>query len=303
MWLYARRALQQLEDAIKAEPTNPRLPARIREMRANLARLELYFNHKAPAARDIFVGILDELNKQDERDVAPALVATLRNLAECLFEFDPLRARQESRAEARRHLTRAGEIAHRFELGSLGAEALYSPAKLDETEGEWPAARDHLEQTIGRARSVGHVVCQRIAEMRVFWLGVCHQSVAFDYSLFAARLRKLEFLESHAWARRYAAQSRLWAAHVFDRAGDLAGMKDLLRRNIAAFEPIEVMSSSADRRFVALAFAGLANTEAAGGANAANVESWTKFKALAWAPEWIEQHGATDPSRYWQGDA
>lgn len=295
MWRHARGALQRLEEA--GAPNDARLHADVRNMRANLARLELYFNHDAPAARAIFTAVLDELNEEDEVTVASSLVATLRNLAECLFEFEPFRASGEDRAEARRHLVRAVEVARRHALGNLGAEALYSAAKLDETESDWPAARDRLTATIERARSAGHAVCQRIAEMRLFWLAVHREGAAFDHALFAARLRKLEFLESHVWAKRYAAQARLWAAHELDRAGDHAGMRGLLLRNVAGFEPPERLSSGSDRRVVALSYAGLASTEAVG-----EPQSWNRFMALGWSAAWIESHGVATPSAYWRGD-
>jgi hypothetical protein len=304
MWRHARAALQRLEAAIAANPANRRLYSRTREMRANVARLELYFNHDAEAARALFAAILQELNGEPESEVAPALVATLRNLAECLFEFEPFRSAPGSRTDARAHLVRAAQVAQRHDLAALGAEALYSAAKLDESESDWAAARDHLTACADRARAAGHSVCLRIAEMRSFWLGVRHEGVAFDYVLFAVRLRKLEFLESHAWARRYAAQSRLWAAHELDRTGDQDGMRRLLQRNIESFEPLRTLTSNADRRSVALSHAGLASSEAAATSGAArDQESWKRFNALDWAPGWIERHGASDPSEYWQGDA
>ena len=303
MWKYARASVSVLENATAANPGDRRLNARLREMRGNLARLDLYFNHDAMAARRILVAIHDELNGEIEADVADLMVATLRNLAECLFEFEPLRSSPDNRAEARRHLIRAADVALRHGLGALGAEALYSAAKLDEFEHDWAAARDHLSAAVDRARSAGHTVCHRIAEMRAFWLSVRHEAKHFDFPLFMARLRKLEFLEWHAWARRYAAQSRLWAAHELDKLGDPAGMRVLLGRNIASFEPLRSLPSESDRRFVALSYAGLASTEAAsGGGEARDPESWTRFRALDWAPAWIEAHGATDFSQFWRGD-
>jgi hypothetical protein len=111
--------------------------------------------------------------------------------------------------------------------------------------------------------------------MRLFWLAVRHEGSPYDHALFTARLRKLEFLESHAWAKRYAAQARVWAAQELDRAGDPVGMRALLMRNITSFEPLERLSSNADRRFVALSYAGLASSEAG-----ENLESWTRFRSL-----------------------
>jgi hypothetical protein len=301
MWRHARGSLQRLEDAIATNSSDRRLYPRIREMRANLARLELYFNHDATTARGIFAAVLDELNREPEADVAPSLVATLRNLAECLFEFEPFRSSSESLTEARGYLSRAAQVAERHALGALGAEAQYSAAKLDESEEDWAAAADHLADAIGRAHLAGHAVCLRIAEMRTFWLGVRHQGRVFDYPLFTARLRKLEFLESHAWARRYAGQSRLWAAQELERSSDQGGMRSLLARNIASFEPLRVLSSNSDRRLVALSHAGLATSEAASrGGEARDQESWRRFRALDWATSWIEQRGAGDPSEYWR---
>jgi hypothetical protein len=228
--------------------------------------------------------------------VAPSLVATLRNLAECLFEFEPFRSLGSDRAEARQHLVRAADVARRRGLDPLGAEAAYSMVKLDELENDWAAARDHLTKTIELARSAGHAVCQRIAEMRLFRLAVQHENAPFDNALFATRLRKLEFLESHVWAKRYAAQARVWAARELERAGDLSGMKLLLVRNIESFEPLTQMASNSDRQLVALSHAGLASAEAGD-----NPESWTRFRRLDWSAAWIENHNAHDPSAYWRG--
>ncbi|WP_141697601.1 hypothetical protein [Bradyrhizobium yuanmingense] len=297
MWRHAQDALRQIQEAKSQSPLDPRLRARARDMKANIARLNLYFNHDAEGTRVTFTAILDELNRENEATVASSLVATLRNLAECLFEFEPFRSAGAERAEARRHLRRAIDIARRHCLDSLGAEAAYSTAKLDEVESDWAAARDHLTGTIELARSAGHAVCQRIAEMRLFRLSVQHENTPFDHTLFAVRLRKLEFLESHVWAKRYAAQARAWAARELERAGDLAGMRLLLVRNIQLFEPLAQVASDSDKHLVALSHAGLASAGAVG-----NQESWTRFRELSWSAVWIEEHDAHDPSAYWRGD-
>ncbi|MGK7057854.1 hypothetical protein AB4853_15430 [Bradyrhizobium sp. 1050_B9_N1_2] len=296
MWRYAQEALRRIEEAMAQSPEDPQLRARARDMRSNIARLDLYFNHDAGSARTIFRAVLDELERDDEAAVAPSLVATLRNLAECLFEFEPFRSSGVDRTEARRYLLRAIDVAQRHGLDSLGAEATYSMAKLDEIENDWAAARDHLTKTIELARSAGHAVSQRIAEMRLFRLAVLHENAPFDHALFVARLRKLEFLELHVWAKRYAAQARIWAACELERAGDLSGLKGLLVRNIDSFEPLAQMSSDSDRQLVALSHAGLASAE--GGDNPA---SWTRFRELGWSAAWIEHHNVHDPSAYWRG--
>jgi hypothetical protein len=302
MWDHARLALQYLDEAISSDPNNPRLAARLREMRINIARLQLYFKHDAEAARTIFATVLDELNLEPEESVGASLVATLRNLAECLFEFEPFKSLPDSCAQARAYLVRATSIAQRQEKTALGAEAMYSLAKLDETQAKWPAAHEHLNETIRLARLAGHTVCLRIAEMRTLWLQVDHENVAFDYTIFAARLRKLEFVEWHAWARRYAALSRLRAAHLLEKANDHIGMQSLLERTIASFEPIAKLASGADRRAVALAFAGLSHAEAtATGGEARAQRSWESLQALPWAGAW--KGVSSDPSELWRGDA
>ncbi len=296
MWRYAQNALEQIEGAMAQAPADTQLRDRARDMKGNIARLNLYFNHDAEAARATFITVLGELDLANEAVVAASLVATLRNLAECLFEFEPFRSSGVERADARRHLLRAVDIAGRHGLNALGAEAAYSMAKLDEIENDWVAARDHLTGTIELARSAGHAVCQRIAEMRLFRLAVEREDASFDQALFSARLRKLKFLESHIWAKRYAAQARLWAARELERAGDLSGMRLQLAQNIQSFEPLAEVASNSDRQLVALSFAGLASVE--GGSNP---ESWTRFRELSWAAPWIENHNPHDPSAYWRG--
>jgi hypothetical protein len=304
MWRFVRSAERRLQEALEANPADRRLQQFLRDVRGNIARLELYFHHDAVMARTIFEGILDELNGEPEEDVVESLVAIKRNVAECLFEFEPFRSSEDKLVEARSHLVRAAGLARKHQLLALKAEALYSTAKLDECERDWQGARAHLEEAAESSRAAGHFVCLRIAEMRTFWLGVRHQGLAFDHALFVTRLRKLEFLQSHAWARRYAAQSRLWAAHLLDAAGDLSGVRVLLARNIAAFEPLTALSSNADRRLVALSQAGLAKCEAAASDGEARLaEGWTRFKMLGWAADWIMRQGADNPAEYWQGDA
>jgi tetratricopeptide (TPR) repeat protein len=296
MWRYARDALERIERAAALSSSDARLRGRVRNMKSNIARLELYFNHSAEAAKAIFSDVLDELDQDDETAVAPSLTATLRNLAECLFEFEPFRSSKEHYADARRYLVRAVGLANRHGLKALGAEALYSTAKLDEIESDWPSARDHLTAATDLARSGGHAVCQRVAEMRLFWLAVRHEEARFDHAIFAVRLRKLEFLASHAWARRYAAQARLAAAHQLDDSGDRAGMRSLLERNIQSFEPWEQLTAESDKRMVALSLAGIASAEDG------SKDNWIRFKTLAWSAAWIEDHGAADPVIYWRGD-
>jgi hypothetical protein len=294
MWRHARAALERIEQAAASDAG---LRGDVRNMRSNIARLELYFSHNAEAAKAIFSDIIGELDNEDQAVVASSLTAALRNLAECLFEFEPYRSSREFYADSRSHLVRAVRIADRHALPALGAEALYSTAKLDEIENDWSSARDHLTAAAELARSAGHGVCQRIAEMRLFWLAVRHGQAPFDHALFSVRLRKLEFLESHAWAKRYAAQARLAAAHELDKSGDRAGMQSVLARNVASFEPLDQLSAGSDKRIVALSLAGLAALEPAGSNG-----SWTKFKSLAWAPEWAETHHVIDPAAYWRGD-
>jgi hypothetical protein len=101
---------------------------------------------------------------------------------------------------------------------------------------------------------------------------VHHEDGAFDFALFTARLRKLEVLESHAWAKRYAAQSRLWAARELDRSGDQAGMRVLLDRNIISFGPLQHLVSNSDRRDAA-AIASMMDSFSAYAANYMYVDS------------------------------
>jgi hypothetical protein len=300
MWKHSRDALRCAEEGRERNPTDRRFILAIRELRQNTARLELYFNHAAESARSIFASILDELADEPEVEIAALRVATLRNLAECLFEFAPFSSQPGARHDARSHLLRAIEVAQKHELDALAAEVLYTTAKLDEVELDWAAARDHLSQAVEKGRSANHAVCLRIAEMRLYWLGVRHEGQVHDQALFLARLRRLEFLEAHAWARRYAAQSRIWAARQLEQGHRGAEMQSVLERNIAAFDQSGRISSDADLRLVALSYAGLASYEiAAGGGTTQHQDGWRQFKAAAADRGWRDA-GTDDPSAYWK---
>lgn len=298
MWDHARRSAEIVRAAAEKDPQNARLRASLRRYEANLARLALYFNHDAAAARDIYLRVQVECEKEDPVD-ARLLVATLRNLAECFFEFDPFRGAAANRVEARFHLERAERLA-RDELGMMRCEVLYSTAKLDELEGDWAAAEEHLAATVSQARSAGHVVCERIAVMRLYRLSVTSGREAFDFVSFSGKLRRLEFSGSHAWAFRYASQSRVWAAYRLEALNDDRRMADLLERNVGFSAWNQDRRAGSDQRNLASSFAGLAGAEArATGRPAAETDAWQRFLALGWAAAWRDETGNSDPADYW----
>jgi hypothetical protein len=297
MWRYARGAVKKLEDAIAAGAGDP-ARSLLREMKANLARLELYFHHDAKGAADIYMPLIAELEQEDMATCAELLAATLRNLAECLFEFEPFRKDAAARTAAGAHLSRAEALSREHGLGPLLAEILYCKAKLDEVRSDWVASRAHLTEAAARAAESGHAVCGAIAKMRLFWLACRHEGVAFEFAFFASLLRPLAFCESHAWARRYAAQSRIWAAHILEAAADLAGAAALLSANLNAAGTPQDIVSDGDRRLLALSHAGLS---VVGGADAAGT-AWARFTELTWAADWARGREILDPARYWKED-
>lgn len=298
MWEHARRSAEIARAAADKDPQNARLRASLRRYDANLARLALYFNHDAAEARDIYLRVEEECKKEDPVDTR-LLVATLRNLAECLFEFDPFRGAPANRVEARGHLERAERLA-RDELGMMRCEVLYSMAKLDELEGDWAAAEEHLAATVSQARSAGHVVCERIAAMRLFRLSVTSARETFNFVTFSGKVRRLEYSSSHAWAFRYAAQSRVWAAYHLEALNDERRMEDLLERNVGFAAWNQDRRAGSDRQNLALSFAGLASAEAKStGRPAAETNAWQRFLALSWAATWCDETGNRDPADYW----
>src|SRR5262249_42315603 len=161
-------------------------------------------------------------------------------------------------------------------------EIAYSQAKLAETQSQSSIANAliRLDACKKLALEGGHFVCYRIADMRRYWLSVRRNGEPFDYSAFRARQSPLDFLGWHAWAGRYAGQSRLWAAHQLGIMGDTARSKALLQHNLDAFEGRPDIATSSDRRFVGLSRAGLAVVDSA--------DAWQDFLKLEWSDAWLK---------------
>jgi hypothetical protein len=191
------------------------------------------------------------------------------------------------------------DIAAGHGLTYAGAEIAYSQAKLAEAQSHIDNALIRLDACKNFALKGAHSVCYRIADMRRYWLNVRRNGEPFDDSAFRARQSPLDYLAWHAWAARYAAQSRLWAAYRLDKEGDAARAKELLRRNLEAFEGRPDLAASSDRRFVALSRAGLAVVEH----GEAGAHAWLDFLKLKWSGEWLEPLPSREPAVIWAGCA
>ncbi len=294
MWATLRSALAACDDA----PQDSRTEATRREYQMSFARLELYFNHDAPAAKATFEHLIaiwrPELPVRP--DVVRPLVAAMRNLAECLFEFEPFAGRPDSWVAAETLLAEALDLAEHHVLIGVDAEVAYSMAKLAEVRGDGGAwsreAVSRLSKCARLAKAAGHHVLLRIAELRRFRLQVQVGDRSLDADIFRALVRPLDYLGWHAWAVRYAGQARLWAARRIADVADVPGAIGLLRCNVLALAGRPALSGTSDRANLARTFAGLAVLDSVGGA-------WTEFQRLDWAPSWLNEHGSPSPESIW----
>ncbi len=294
MWEALRAALA----ACEAAPQDSATEAAHREYEMSLARLELYFHHDASAARVTFERLIAlwraELPERPE--VARPLAAALRNLAECLFEFEPFAGLPESWPAAEALLDEASELTERRALAGVDAEVAYSMAKLMEvrTDGAgWSGeAVSYLRRCAELAKTARHHVLLRIAQLRLFRLQVRLGDRAFDAEVFRSFVQPLEYLGWHAWAARYAGQARLWATRRLAEGGDVAGAIGLLRRNVLALAGQHALDGTSDRANLARTFAGLALLQPAGG-------HWAEFQRIEWAPSWLEEHGRPSLEGIW----
>jgi len=300
MWTHLRQAIDLCRSVIGDPVDGKQAAGDLRHYEQSLARLRLYFGHEATAARSEFERLRRDLEPATEQDrsAAEAYVAASRNLAECLFEFEPFSADPSLKPTAHEILDKALRLAERHDLASVAAEIAYSQAKLAEAQSHLDNALTRLDACKTLALRGAHFVCYRIADMRRYWLNVRFKSEAFDYAAFRARQSPLDFLSWHAWAARYAGQSRLWAAYRLckdGKDGDAARAAALLRRNLEAFESRPDLATSSDRRFVALSRAGLAVVE--GGEEGARI--WGAFLNLEWSGAWLEQSPSREPKAIW----
>lgn len=301
MWKYAQRAVDQCRSIGRDDADFERARSDLRHYEQSFARLQLYFKHEASAARSKFERLMDELKPQieDDRNAARAYIAAARNLSECLFEFHPFCTDPDLKPVAHQALDTALKIAVKHELKELAAEVAYSQAKLAEAQSRFDNALVRLQACKIFAREGGHSVCHRIADMRLYWVNVRGKGEPFDYSAFRARQTPLDFLTWHAWAARYAGQSRLWAAYRLCKDGNKADAKALLWRNLEAFEGRPDLAGSSDRRFVALSRAGLAVVEN----REIDSHAWADFLKLEWSGAWLEPLPSREPAAIWAGCA
>ena len=301
MWKQAQRAIDLCGSIGSDHVDSERARNDLRHYEQSFARLRLYFKHEASAARSEFERLISELEPQVQHDrrAAEAYVAAARNLAECLFEFEPFSADPALKLTAHQVLATALALAEKHSLTYAAAEIAYSQAKLAEAQSHIDNALIRLDACKKFAREGAHSVCYRIADVRRYWLNVRLKGEPFDYGAFRARQSPLDFLTWHAWAARYAGQSRLWAAYRLGKEGDTARAKALLRHNLEAFEGRPDLATSSDRRFVALSRAGLAVFED----GEAVAHAWLDFLKLKWAGTWLEPLPSREPAAIWAGCA
>lgn len=301
MWNEARSALALASSVPPVSPDAARAAEVAREARLQIARLQLYFNHNALTARVIFEQIIAESldAAQTNPTVARVLIAAQRNLGECLFEFAPFADQPLLQQLARDTLLQALGRARALGELQLAADVAYSLAKLDETQRDYGAALRQLELCAALALESKYYLALRLAELRQFWIGVQRLERPFEWLSFRARQNPIDYLSWHAWARRYGAQSRLWAAARLAPAERTPEAVQLLQDNLATLGERYDMESNSDRNTLTRTYAGLAVLQS-------DSPHWTHFLQLPWAEDWLQTlatptHPEPTPASLWQG--
>jgi hypothetical protein len=295
MWRCAERAIELCRDELAADPSSAAALRDLREHELQLARLELYFRRRAvEEIRDKLQFLLEEWERPDVTDPgAPrAIVAAKRNLAECLFEFEPLSKDPANRKTAERLLVEAVKICDEHGLERAACDVVYSRAKLSETGGDAGAALGQLNDCMSRAARSRYFLVYRIADARRLWTQVRLMGVEFNEGEFQAIQRALEFFDWHVWAARFAMQTRLWAAKRFAKGGDAERAVSLLARNRDEYLRRPALVARSDRVKYWRTCAGLAVLDQA----MIGARAWDEFKRESWAADF----GEAEPQIVWE---
>lgn len=288
MWSYAHSAVKALQD--DREKASPNL---LTAFEMNLARLDLYFNKNAPAACKEFARLLAEIGDPSDSGAAETYVALKRNLAEGLFEFEEFGQAKDTKA-ARRHLGDAIDVAKQFGLHALASECAYSLAKLEESADTSDIAISALDRCAELAINAKHPLVHRIARLRQYRVRVQHQDHDFDDAAFRGLLRPLDAMTDHAWAARYTAQSRIWAARKVYETSEYDLAAGYLDDVVSMAQDLAGLSTVADLSTLIAAKAGLrAVAEKMGIAF-----DWEGFAAQSDVAEWLSAR-MLNPEEIW----
>ncbi|PII39427.1 hypothetical protein T190_05575 [Sinorhizobium meliloti CCBAU 01290] len=289
MWSYAQSAVKTLQDDEENTPQNLLLTFKM-----NLARLDLYFNNNAAAACNEFERLLTEIANPSDAGVAETYAALKRNLAEGLFEFEAYGQAKDVKA-ARRHLDEGIEAAKHFGLHALASECAYSLAKLEESAGSPDIAISALDRCAELAIEAKHPLVHRIARLRQYRVRVQYQGHAFDDAAFRGLIRPLDAMIDHAWAARYSAQSRIWAARQTYETGEYDLPSGYLREVISIAQDVPGLSTAADLPMLITANAGLRAIAEKTGSGF----DWEGFAARSHVAEWLAAK-KINPEQLWR---
>lgn len=288
MWSHARSAVKELKD--NEGKVSPNLLATF-EM--NLARLDLYFNKNATGACKEFERLLAQIGDPADVGNAETYAALKRNLAEGLFEFEAFGQAKDVNA-ARRHLREGIDAAKFFELYALASECTYSLAKLEESAGKPDIAVSELDRCAELAIKANHPLAHRIARLRQYRVRVQYQDHPFDDAAFLGIIRPLDTMIDHAWAARYAAQSRIWAARQAYQKGEYNVAAVYLRDVVSITLEVAALSTTADLPTVITAHAGLRAI-----AEKTNLAfDWNGFAARSEVSDWLAAN-KNNPDQIW----
>ncbi|WP_192355970.1 CHAT domain-containing protein [Mesorhizobium mediterraneum] len=288
MWSYAHSAVKALRD--DAENIDQNLLATF-EM--NLARLDLYFNKNAAAACREFERLLTQIGYPADAGAAETYAALKRNLAEGLFEFEAFGQVKDVKA-ARRHLYEGIDAAKHFELLALASECAYSLAKLEESVGTPNVAISELDRCAELAIEAKHPLVHRIARLRQYRVRVQYQGHTFDDAAFRSLIRPLDAMIDHAWAARYTAQSRNWAAKRGYEMGEYDLAAGYLHDVVSIAREIPGLSTAADLLTLVTAYSGLRAMAHKRG----SAFDWDGFATRPDVAEWLAVR-KINPERLW----
>lgn len=269
MWSRARSAVDALRDDRENAPVYL-----LQAYEMNLARLDLYFNRNARAACEEFKRLLAQIGDPTDAGTAETCVALKRNLAEGLFEFEACGQPRDVDA-AGQHLREAIAVAKDFALLALAAECTYSLAKLEESSGTPDVAISTLDKCAQLATDAKFPLAFRIARLRQYRIRVQYQGHGFDHAAFRGLIRPLDAMIAHAWAARYSAQSRNWAARRSYETGDYENGAKYLTEVLSIAGEVPGLSTVADLFTLITAHSGLKAIAGKTGTGSA----WDEFAA------------------------
>lgn len=287
-------AVREIEDAIAvcAEGLRGREDADLRRAwrnyRQDRARILQYLFYETGQARDLYLELLREWQREAEAEIAVAVVR--RNLAECFSTLaagvhDPLFRK------ARDELKDARAVAERYPGHPLIADVLYEESKLAERASQQALADQKLDASLHAAREAGYHQMVAIVTARIFW-----RREPFTLARWSDVAEMLELYGQHGWPVRTLVDGRLRAAKILADQGDDAAALDQLLRTEETLRKHPAFVRGSDRERRARTAAGIDVLSRRLGSPRS---SWTELQKHDWAREYLASINAREPEEVW----